>query len=168
MRIIDATVKNVNLGGKTAMTKYSNIEIQTAEALLKNGFKWITRGIYGAIIAYKINPDKEKYSPCKVICSDFVPIFESIKFDDEPVSLENIVHPQILDDVERRYLKGVIRPFRNEIKSIEKYKNWSNNSECIHFYTKKGDFFYLKDFKLGTMYKGMKAGHCYTLDELGL
>lgn len=74
----------------------------------------------------------------------------------------------ILDDAEKRYLKGVIRPFRNEIKSIEKYKNWSNNSERIYFFTKKGELFYLKYFKLGTMYKGMEPDKEYTLEELGL
>ncbi len=157
------------------MNKYNDIEIQTAKNLLENGYMWIVRNETGRLFAHFAKPFR-----CKVnnvwgsvgfstsVC-DFVPIFHNISSDDkEPVSLESIVHPQILDDVEKRYLSAVIRPFRNEIKSIEKYKNWSNNSECIHFYTKKGDFFYLKDFKLGTMYKGMKAGHCYTLDELGL
>lgn len=168
------TVKNVNLGGKTAMTKYSDIEIKTAENLLEKGYKWIVRYEIGRLIALSEKPIKSNNNLWtttgnSVCVGGFVPIFQDIRSDDkEPVSLENIVHPQILDDAERRYLSAVIRPFRNEIKSIEKYKNWSNNSECIHFYTKKGDFFYLKDFKLGTMYKGMKAGHCYTLDELGL
>ena len=80
-------------GGQKNMTKYSDIEIQTAENLLKRGFKWITRSIYGAIIAYKIKPDQEKYSSRTVICSDLVPIFESIRCCDDPVSLESIVHP---------------------------------------------------------------------------
>ena len=161
------TVKNVHLGGKTAMTKYSDIEIQTAEALLKNGFKWITRGIYGAIIAYKIKPDKEKYSSGKVICSDFVPIFESIKFDDEPVSLENIVHPQILDDAEKRYLSAVIRPFRDNVKSISKgYSDLDKEFIAIDF--KNGDEMFLPWFKAGTMYKDMEPGRKYTLEELCL
>lgn len=159
------TVKNVNLGGKTAMTKYSDIEIKTAEALLKNGFKWITRSIYGAIIAYKIKPDKEKYSPYRVICSHFVPIFESIKFDDEPVSLENIVHPQILDDVERRYLSAVIKPFRDKVEYITKKPLVYTEYIYIHTYA---DNIMLPRFKEGTMYKGMKTNREYTPEELGL
>lgn len=87
------------------MNKYSDIEIQTAKNLLEKGFKWITRGIYGAILAYKIKPDQEKYGYGNVICSDRVPIFESIRCGDEPVSLESIVHPQILDDAERSIWK---------------------------------------------------------------
>lgn len=74
----------------------------------------------------------------------------------------------ILDDAERQYLSAVVKPFRCKIKGIEKQRNWSNSSERIYFHVKKGDMFYLLDFKLGTMYKGMKLNRKYTLEELGL
>ena len=149
------------------MTDYSDIEIQTAENLLKEGYKWITRSIYGAIIAYKIKPDKEKYISGNVICSDLVPIFESIRCGDEPVSLESIVHPQILDDAERRYLKAVIRPFRNEKLKIVKFSACDGSEEWLSFVNEKGSF-YLPNFKPGTMYKWMEPDKEYALDELGL
>ena len=149
------------------MNKYNEIEVKTAETLLKNGFKWITRGIYGAIIAYKIKPDKEKYSSGNVICSDFVQIFESIKFGDDPVSLESIVHPQILDDVERRYLSAVIRPFRNRVKYITKRNIMYRKKEYIYIHV-TDDCICLPCFRKGSMYKGMEIDKNYSLEELGI
>lgn len=157
------------------MTKYSDIEIRTAENLLKRGFKWIARGIYGAIIAYKIKTDQEKYRYGKVICSDLVPIFESIRCGDDPVSLETIVHPPILDEAERRYLKGVIRPFRDNVKYIEKceYHFSSGDFEQIFIRIENNlngghENIFFPTFIKGTMYKGMETNRKYTLEELGL
>lgn len=148
------------------MTDYSDIEIQTAKNLLKEGYKWITRSIYGAIIAYKIKPGQEKYISGSVICSDYIPIFESIKCGDDPVSLERIVHPQILDDAERRYLSAVIRPFRKSVISIEKSTIYGEG-EAICIDTEKVDIV-LPPFEEGTMYDDMEVGREYTLEELGL
>ena len=74
----------------------------------------------------------------------------------------------ILDDVEKRYLSSFIKPFKDEIRSIEKSRNWANNSDRLYFNMKNRDIFYLPSFKLGTMYKGMKPGKEYALDELCL
>lgn len=155
------------------MNKYSDIEIQIAQNLLENGFKWITRGIYGAIIAYKSKPDKEKYGYGNVICSDLVPVFESIRHGDEPVSIESIVHPPILDDVERRYLSAVIRPFRDKVQSIKKFNGLYVShcfDEILVYYESFGRdlWFSLPPFEKGTMYKGMKPDRKYSLEELGL
>lgn len=75
----------------------------------------------------------------------------------------------ILDDVEKEYLSSVIRPFRNEVKYICKERHDLGRKEFISF-TYKGDYDYttLKQFKAGTMYKGMEANREYTLEELGL
>lgn len=71
----------------------------------------------------------------------------------------------ILDKCERKYLSAVIKPFRNEILTIEKacYKE----DEWLYFTMNRGDFT-LPYFKTGTMYKGMKQLKKYTLEELGL
>lgn len=74
----------------------------------------------------------------------------------------------ILDDVEKRYLSALIRPFRNEIKFIEKDRCFGNRLERLYFYMKDDEIFYFKLFKMGTMYKGMKPKKTYTLEELGL
>lgn len=75
----------------------------------------------------------------------------------------------ILDDTERRYLAGVIKPFRNEIHKIEKTRNWPKQIDRICFYMKNyEDIWYLPAFKVETMYKGMEADKEYTVEELGL
>ena len=156
------------------MTKYSDIEIQTANNLLKEGYKWIVRYETGRLFAHFKKPFKSKvnnvwgsvgFSTC--VC-DFVPIFQNISSDDkEPVSLESIVHPQILDDVERRYLSAVIKPFRNKVKAIT--KGYSDlDKEFIVIRCKNGDEACLPYFKAGTMYKGMERYKNYSLEELGL
>ena len=77
---------------------------------------------------------------------------------------------EILDDVEKRYLKGVIKPFRDKIKSIEKFI-FSTGRAKITITVKNDDSYWnigLPPFKKGTMYKNMEEDKEYTLEELGL
>ena len=164
------------------MNKWNEIEIQTAENLLKNGYKWITREKNGKIWAYKNKPHRDKdqlYCAWNYngdyfqICTRHVPIFLNVTCaDKEPVSLESIVHPQILDDAERRYLKGVIRPFRKSVRYIEKkFVDDGCEYACCYLLIQFADArermefptFFEKD-----MYKGMETYKKYTLEELGL
>lgn len=160
------------------MNKYSEIEIQTAKKLLEQGYKWITRNRSGKLLAYHSKPsnrgriwisddDDDGYYFC-----EFVPIFLNISIEDsEPTSLEAIVHPQILDDAEKRYLSSVIKPFRDRVKRICKVWYITSSSEYQRIYITLSDDSYNIDlplFKKETMYKGMKGGKAYTLEELGL
>ena len=70
---------------------------------------------------------------------------------------------EILDEVEKRYLRGVIRPF--EVKYIE--KGTTRYAEFIYIKLKK-EHISLPDFEPNTMYKGMEINKKYTLEELGL
>ena len=75
---------------------------------------------------------------------------------------------QILDDAEKRYLKGVIRPFRDKVKYM--LKN-SLNEEFISIVLEdkeRREYFNFPYFEKGTMYKGMEINKRYTLEELGL
>ena len=84
---------------------------------------------------------------------------------------EPILKEPILDDVERKYLSEVIKPYKNKVAFIAKSKdayeakyfisivvNGNYGREAIH----------LPWFKENTMYKGMKIGKRYTLKELGI
>ena len=157
-----------------ATSKYSDIEIQAAKNMLESGFKWLARNEGGKLFTHSAKPGKARKIWCSdgyisCVCGEFVPIFQNIKFEDvEPTSLENIVHPQILDDAERRYLSAVIRPFRNRVTEI--CKRGGERYEYLRF---NGGFnwekyFFLPNFAAGTMYKGMEPDHWYTLEELGL
>ncbi len=72
----------------------------------------------------------------------------------------------ILNEAEKKYLSGVIRPFRNEVRGIIKEKlndkNWISidfkNDACMDF----------PNLKKKDDYKGMEVGKLYSLEELGL
>lgn len=73
--------------------------------------------------------------------------------------------PKILTDEEKAYLSAVIKPFRDNVKSIRKIR--SITKEFI-FIELKRNVFSLPFFEAGTMYKGMEVNKRYTLEELGL
>lgn len=152
------------------MNKYSDIEIQTAQNLLKEGYKWLYRSSFGTLYAYETKPlmNEANFDGYGLLCKSYVPIFQSVKSCDEPVSLESVVHPQILDDVEKKYLSAVIKPFRKIVKYISKEEDFDCPYEFIHIELYDGDIADFPDFKANTMYKGMKLGYEYSLEELGL
>lgn len=163
------------------MTKYSDIEIETAKNLLKEGYKWIAREKNCKIWAYKNKPHRDKdqlYCAWNYndvldyfqICTKHVPIFLNVTCDDkEPISLESIVHPQILDDVEKRYLSAVIRPFRDRVWYI--MKSFAVDKANCYIFIRFNDGSSDMDFPVfrkGDMYKDMKMGKAYSLEELGI
>lgn len=79
------------------------------------------------------------------------------------IILDKVV--EILDDKEKEYLRGVIKPFRNKVICIKKL--YCNTHEYIRIEL-EDDFASLPMFEKGTMYKNMKVNKEYTLKELGL
>lgn len=74
---------------------------------------------------------------------------------------------EVLDEVEWRYLKQVIMPFRKKVAYITK-EYFGSGSECICVDFVDGDCMYFPNFEVGKMYKGMIQDRAYTLEELGL
>lgn len=83
------------------------------------------------------------------------------------IEVENgfIQEREILDEVEKKYLKGVIRPFKNRISHISKK---CYDGDCYISIDLDDELFDLPYFKKGTMYNGMEDDKRYTLKELGL
>lgn len=86
-------------------------------------------------------------------------------------------YDEVLDEAEKKYLHGIIAPFRNRITRIVKARySFDHDSYRIYIYYKeKGDppsikyFMALPSFKCSTkMYEKMEEGRSYTLEELGL
>ena len=72
----------------------------------------------------------------------------------------------ILDNVEREYLRGVIKPFRKRVMYIKKTNVWTGRERIwIHY---DSTCMPLPLFNEKTMYKGMELNKAYTLKELGI
>ena len=76
--------------------------------------------------------------------------------------------PEILDETEKRYLRGVIRPFKDKVKYIKKYFSRTVGKEYLQVKLKEDRPMNLPYFEVNAMYKGMKKEKEYTLEELGL
>ena len=97
--------------------------------------------------------------------------FEEIvnNFVDKKIKLTLETQEPILDEKERKYLSGVIRPFRDEIECIIKKKSIDyENKEYIIIHFKQLETAMFPYFKKGTMYKSIELNREYTLEELGL
>lgn len=97
------------------------------------------------------------------------PWYESKEmFSDKFLNQEiTITVSDILDDVEKRYLSAVIKPFKKRVDYIMKSSNSCCDKEYI-FIRLDDDFLSLPFFTAGTMYQGMELERAYTLEELGL
>ena len=79
--------------------------------------------------------------------------------------LEEEYEPTILTDKEKAYLSAVIKPFREEVETIEKTSfSGYEQLQISDGYT----IMAFPCFEKGTMYKGMEENRDYTLEELGL
>ena len=93
------------------------------------------------------------------------------KFD---VNFSVTPKPQILDEVEKRYLSAVIRPFRGRVIGIVKIGSQIQEYQYIRIRIRSiepgpsYENINLPYFHSGIMYKGMKVNKEYTLEELGL
>ena len=80
-----------------------------------------------------------------------------------------IIEEPILDEEERKYLSDVIRPFRDRVTDIIKYKNYDfENKEYIVIHCNQFEKMMFPYFKKGTMYRNLELNKEYTLEELGL
>ena len=143
-------------------------------------YKWIARDENGFLKIYTQKPIKRKIAwfvnrldDCDTFAG-FKYMFQSIRWeDDEPTRISDIYNPQILDDVEREYLKAVLKPFHEEVENDVKSGNRFDGDRG--YYIKEylliklyNEEFAFPDFDEGEMYSGMKLNKKYTLDELGI
>lgn len=141
-------------------------ERQFTKTDLKKGDKCTLKNgdvvFFGHECNYRFNNLDEQL---RHVCNDNASIVKV----ERPVKYETVFDrkEEVLDAAEKRYLAGVIRPFRDKVKYIYKERVWSNDREFINIILKE-DTLDLPYFKKGTMYKGMEIDRNYTLEELGL
>ena len=108
----------------------------------------------------------------------FSNINEQLKYFNDDVSIIKVERPvkyetmferkeEILDEVEKKYLADVVRPFRSKVRSVYKMAPICSNKEFINIQLRDENFT-LPYFKKGTMYKEMQTGKRYTLEKLGI
>lgn len=73
---------------------------------------------------------------------------------------------EILDKVEKKYLREVIEPFREEVIAIEKLETPTGEEYILILF--KDDSMHFPSFKKDTMYKGLEPEKRYTPEELRL
>lgn len=161
------------------MKEFSEDEKAVARSIDKE-YRWMARNINGCLGVYKNKPKKMAHAFDAQHFAEYLPLyafghmFKSIRWeDDEPTLIRDIYDPQVLDDVEREYLKTVLKPFYEKVVYVAKYRvpSASGKDGCskeqlsIAFYS--GGFVF-PDFDPGKMYSGMELGKSYKLDELGI
>ena len=115
-----------------------------------------------------------KFNPCKLtndkIINKYGNMINITLFQLLTGELE--IESPILDDVEKRYLENVLKPFKNRVMFVKKVAQFGYESirYRVHLPIKKyGNMTCeLPYFDKGTMYKGMKIDKDYSLEELGL
>lgn len=89
-----------------------------------------------------------------------------IKIEEPTYQTVYEVKQEILDEAEKRYLRGVIRPFRDKVTYIKKFVYPTGDAKIDinveNWYT------CLPLFPKNKMYKNMEEDKKYTLEELGL
>lgn len=76
-------------------------------------------------------------------------------------------NPKILDKDDKRYIKGVIRPFRDKVKYITK-RSRDLGREFISITLNDNFIINLPFFPKGTMYDNMEVDKLYTLEDLNV
>ena len=88
----------------------------------------------------------------------------SDKFLDQEIEIEV---PDLLTKEEKEYLENMIRPFKDKVKYITKYRDWGDK-EYINIPIKNDICLSFPSFKQNKYYKNLEIDKDYTLEELGL
>lgn len=148
------------------------LEIQFTKSELKDGDIVTKRNGEKRTLVGKYLHDVKRASPLTYYTEDLKDAGGLKEHDivkvERPVKYETVFErkEEILDEVEKRYLASVIRPFRKRVKSIA--KKYFIGDEYIILFMKDSPNIRLPYFIEGTMYKEMEPDREYTLEELGL
>lgn len=147
--------------------KFTKLDLKDGDIVTyRKGLKKIVSGdkLYG----------NDLFAPLRYYTEDLKDVDGEEEYDivkvERPVKYETLFErkEEILDEVEKRYLTEVIRPFRKRIQFIQKKKEITEINPYIRIVCEDNDklvFPYITD---NSMYKGMEVNKKYTLKELGL
>ena len=146
---------------------------------MKNGQKYakeinqMVNQEYFECSLWSIRNGKRASEDCHHIPESFDPVSGRDKFCKKCLSeslewLNQEYKEPVLDEVEKDYLKSVIRPFRNRVNGFRKWFN-GRDYQIIISLDNGDNLCQLPRFPLSSeMYIGMDSDKLYTLQELGL
>lgn len=147
--------------------KFTKLDLKDGDIVTyRNGLKKIVSGdkLYG----------NDLCKPLRYHTEDLKDVDGEEEYDivkvERPVKCETVFErkEEILDEVEKRYLTEVIRPFKKRIRFIQKRKEITEINPYIRIVCEDNDklvFPYITD---NSMYERMEVNKKYTLEELGL
>lgn len=154
--------------------KEDELELATfTKSDLKDGDKCTLKN--GKVVFYGSSSKYESTYCFENLTDDFK--FEpndevSIVKVERPIKYETVFErkEEILDNTEKNYLRGVIRPFRDRVKFIKKQQEIGDDEDksFIEISVDDDTPIMLPYFDTDTMYKGMEDNKEYSLEELGL
>ena len=139
-------------------------------------FNEITNGRYDEIKQMKMYYQNrriyyDKSLGCNLGSIRFCDTNKKVVYSDMNLLEEIKIKEDILDEKEKEYLRGVIKPFRDRVVFIKKGTTTLLKNEYIEIgyrddsYPQRALF---PSFKCNTMYKNMESNKEYTLEELGI
>lgn len=179
--------KIIRIDNLSKRYQVENAEVFNEEELVKADYTYedLKKAPIGTKITFENGEEMVKYSTKRYENGkrwrdedDFVRMEDRIRTLGKIIKIEEPVYntvyeakKEILDDAEKRYLKGVVRPYKN-VKSILKYIYPGNRLESIMITVldleNEDWLFTLPPFETGKMYKNMEDNKAYTTEELGL
>ena len=151
-----------------------NMFTKDEQTILKNTsakYKWIARDKNGYLCVYEEKPKKyntfylnDSHNLCDFRIEPFEGLFKKVTWEVGPIKFRK----DVLDEIERKYLKAVLRPFRNRVVRVVKLKFPACSDYYLRADLDNGDHLSFPNFPAGTMYNGIELCRGYTLEELGI
>lgn len=110
----------------------------------------------------------DHYENSKIVrCTNTMIISDIIKIEEPQYNIVYIEQKDILDADDKRYIKSIIRPFKDRVKYITK-RTRDLTQEFISITLNDNFIINLPFFEKGTMYENMEADKLYTLEDLNI
>lgn len=130
-------------------------------------YKFIWRSAAGNLYLTTTNKDREIFASAYPFDA-YSELFRGIKSGRRPLRFR----PDVLDDVEKEYLKSTLAPFRNRVVGIKKLSIIDGNRIVVHVTDERTGEFDVLMFpsfsEHSNMYAGMEADREYMPNELGI
>lgn len=185
---IGETYKIIEIAGHDVRYQVENKEWFKEEELMRVKYTYedLKKSPIGSKITFEngavlVKDEKncfENVSSCRNIADlcnlkdNYSDLGKIIKIEEPTYTTVYEANKEILDEAEKRYLRGVVRPYK-DVKSIQKYIFFDKKLAKIQIFVLdiRGTGCWsidLPPFKKDTMYKNMEDNKAYTTEELGL